>query len=163
MNEAKRTASRKRPTIRINTYTSTTGATIGNAYSDLMSLAEEMRDWASNMEGTGLENTEKYQTVSETADALDSLNEAEVPASLAELTVTYQETLPYDKRRGPSRATRRDNCVAMLQQSIEALQALRDAEGPPLSEEDLQNLEALADDLQETIDEVEGLEFPSMF
>lgn len=35
-------------------------------------LRDEMTEWRDNMEGTGLESTEKYQIVSETADALES-------------------------------------------------------------------------------------------
>jgi chromosome segregation ATPase len=41
--------------------------------SEIQSLSEEMRSWADNMEGagTGLENTEKYERVSEAADILE--------------------------------------------------------------------------------------------
>jgi uncharacterized coiled-coil DUF342 family protein len=44
------------------------------ATSELSSLAEEMRSWADNMEGagTGLENTDKYQRVSDAADILEN-------------------------------------------------------------------------------------------
>ena len=43
------------------------------ATSELSSLAEEMHSWADNMEGagTGLENTDKYQRVSDAADILE--------------------------------------------------------------------------------------------
>ena len=38
--------------------------------SELDSLADEMESWRDNMEGTNLENTQKYETISECADTL---------------------------------------------------------------------------------------------
>ena len=42
--------------------------------SDLESLADEIRSWADNMGGTGLENTGKYSEVEECAEALESID-----------------------------------------------------------------------------------------
>ena len=63
---------------------------IDDAISELEELQGEMQDWADNMSGTNLENTEKYQRVEETASLLedginelqsgrDSLDEVEFP------------------------------------------------------------------------------------
>ena len=63
---------------------------IDDAISELEALHGEMQDWADNMSGTNLENTEKYQRVEEAAsqledgisglqDGRDSLDEVEFP------------------------------------------------------------------------------------
>lgn len=39
---------------------------------EVQNLAEEMRSWSDNVQGTNLENTDKMQTVGETADAMES-------------------------------------------------------------------------------------------
>lgn len=43
---------------------------IEQGLSEIECLADEMESWQSNMEGTNLENTEKYQLVEECATAL---------------------------------------------------------------------------------------------
>jgi hypothetical protein len=40
--------------------------------SEVQDLADEMRSWSDNVQGTNLENTDKMQTVSETADTLEN-------------------------------------------------------------------------------------------
>ena len=57
---------------------------LSDAQSEVESLRDEMDDWASNMEGTSLENTEKYQTVSEARDTLDDLSSRLSDVSLEE-------------------------------------------------------------------------------
>ena len=39
---------------------------------EIQNLADEMRSWSDNVRGTNLENTEKMQTVSDTADTMEN-------------------------------------------------------------------------------------------
>jgi len=43
---------------------------IDEGLSEIEALADEMDSWRDNMQGTNLENTEKYSRVEETADTL---------------------------------------------------------------------------------------------
>lgn len=42
--------------------------------SEVVSLQEEMGNWRDNLSGTALENTNKFQTVSDAADTLENLD-----------------------------------------------------------------------------------------
>lgn len=55
---------------------------------DLEDLKDEMESWASNMEGTSLEYTSKYETVSETASALEDVISDIESISVPEIDMT---------------------------------------------------------------------------
>lgn len=42
------------------------------SYDEVQNLAEEMGNWRDGLQGTNLENSERYQTVSDTADAMEN-------------------------------------------------------------------------------------------
>lgn len=101
---------------------------------ELESLRDEMGEWAGNMEGTGLENTEKYERVREAADTLDNavselegksdeieelLQKADADVSLSRIDVTYSEFVPY-KGRSLSRSDRLSNARDAAIAAIEA-------------------------------------------
>lgn len=46
---------------------------------DLEDLKSEIGDWRDNMDGSGLENTDKFQEVSDCADELDGID-SDVPS-----------------------------------------------------------------------------------
>lgn len=62
---------------------------LGNA-SEFEELRDEMTQWRDNMEGTNLENGEKYQLVSEAADSLEN---AEVSEKATKLEEAIEEAL----------------------------------------------------------------------
>lgn len=59
------------------------GSALEDAKSEVESLKDEIEEWKSGMEGTNLENTEKYQTLSDCYDALEEmlsrLEDIEIP------------------------------------------------------------------------------------
>ena len=58
--------------------------------SDLDELKEEVENQRDNMQGTNLENTQKYSTLDEAADTLDSISQ-ELDTQASELEgVTFQ-------------------------------------------------------------------------
>lgn len=128
---------------------------IHSAYSDLSSLGDEMREWADNLDAGNLGATEKYQNVSDTADALENITGEEPSEIIAELTalpLTWTE----DRKRGKlagqeSRAVRCSNAVAALQAAIDALR------------EKVEAIEELASTLEEAVDNAQGVDFPGMY
>jgi len=101
------------------------------ANSELRELADEMEEWASNMEGTNLEYTERYERVRETADILEEqssnledvvsrINETSDTLDLStKITVTY--TKPYSKYE--SRPTRLSRVISYLEACKDELES----------------------------------------
>lgn len=159
------------------------------AKSDLESLSEEMGSWRDNMEGTALENTGKYETVSECADTLEdqssSLDDAvsniqDLEAFDFSKTVKVTYSKPYS--RSESRSTRLSHVVAYLQAAKDELQSQIDEKREKVDEIDKienpteeqknekESLDTAADDMDDqlneldnVISELEGIEFPGMY
>lgn len=144
-----------------NRSTDSTVSAISDAISDLTSLGEECREIVDNA-SENLQQTSRIQTFDETASALEGLSEPDVPEVVAELPITYVEQISTRKGRGESRAVRCANSVAVLQAAQEAVATwLEDEENE--KHEDRDDVEQLANDLEEIIGEAEGCEFPGMY
>jgi hypothetical protein len=122
---------------------------LDSAKQDLTMLAEEMRSWADNMDGTGLENTQRYERVDEAASQLEeaqsSLEDVEIPDELKTREVTFHYLMP--KSRYIGRSWR-------LGQVVSALRAL--SESLPEATEG-------KDEISSQADELETVEFPGMY
>jgi len=163
-----------------------------DAASELEGLAEEMREWQGNMEGTNLEYTSKYEVVSEAADTLedkkseldDVINNLEglEPTVDLDKEVEVRYVKPYG--RYESRPTRRDRVVAYLEavkdhletvvSNLESekdeLEALEEAGMDEEQQEEIERLERNIDDISNIIDDLDNIisdlgdvEFPSMY
>lgn len=158
------------------THTSTIDGAVADALSELQGLRDEVREIVENASGTGLENTQRIQTLSETADTLDSHVDDEPDAPDA-ITAEPQKQITYvemTKKRGVSRAQRHDNAIAQLsaavagvEEMIEALEAEEEKaaeEQKEQIEEKKSDLETYRDAIQELIDNLDGaVEYPGMF
>ena len=134
---------------------------VADAISELQSLAEECREIVDNAEG-GLAETARIQTFEETASTLEGISEPEVPEVVDELEIRYVEQRSTRKGRGESRAVRCANAVSLLQAAQEAVSVwLEDDANEKHDARD--DVEQLANDLEEIIGEAEGCEFPGMF
>lgn len=139
---------------------------ISYAMSDFQTLRDEMRDWASNMEGTGLENTEKYTAVSECADALESFcdDEPEVPTFIE---ADYQPRIKFNEQtrignRGMARWLRASNAES----AIEAVKNYAETQADKLktvNPEASAGWQALYDACDNIANEAQGLDFPGMY
>ncbi len=66
---------------------------VGVDFSELESLAEEMRSWADNMDSGNLGHTSKYDEVEEVAGILEGIDaDAEIPSAPEEMTVEAWES-----------------------------------------------------------------------
>lgn len=108
-------------------------STIEDAFSlgrdEMESLRDEMQEWRENMEGagTGLENTEKFSVISETADALETglceIESIEIPETLHGWPVEYTYVRPYG-RKPMSRADRSSMAHSALESVCGVLEAI---------------------------------------
>jgi len=160
------------------------------AKSDLQSLSEEITEWRDNIEGTPLENTSKYETVSECADILEdqssSLEETvdnilalegkvsgkETTAEPFGKTLTVTWSKPYS--RYESRPTRMSHILAYLETSKEELEKwkealesevedIKDVKEKEVVEEVVSDLDGYLTGLDDVISECESVEFPGMY
>lgn len=134
---------------------------VSSAIETLQELGNECREIVDNS-GEALANTQRIQTLESTADALENINDIDIPDCAAELTITYSEAVPTRKGRGASRAVRRDNAVAVLEAAKDAAQNRLDDKSDDTSEigDDLQ---AFIDEIENVVGDAEGVEFPGMF
>jgi hypothetical protein len=139
---------------------------ISEAFSELVSLGEEFREICDNTPES-LQSTSVYEARDATAGELESLSEPDVPEELQDLKVTIQDPKP--KRRGYSRAARRDQAVCILDLCIDALQeivdgASEDADAADTAGEAKRDAaESLRDDLDTAKDTADSCEFPGMY
>jgi hypothetical protein len=88
---------------------------VTNAITQLNELGDELRQWASSMEGTNLENSEKYTELCEAADTLEGLEfSPEDDWPHPDARVTYHYRTPRRKKRSPSRQVRLENANAQI-------------------------------------------------
>jgi hypothetical protein len=133
-------------------YTTSLGAAVADAYSELETLGEECREVSENMpEST--QSSARYTALSDSGDTLVGLEAPDVPESLSDIKITFQQYQPASRTRPLGRGLRRDNAVMALQAAVDALKS-READ------EDADGLSTLLDD---AIQEAQGCEFPGMF
>ena len=132
---------------------------LSQAFGELISLQEEMDEWASNLESSNLASTSKCESARQAADDLQSIDEIEFPTELAayaDKSITVYESVPKSRRRSASRAVRRDNAVACLQAVIDSLTDLE-------NKDDKESADDFIQQLQDAIDYAEPVEFPGMY
>lgn len=140
---------------------STVGAVIGDAYSMLSELRDEVQEVVDNMP-ENLQQSSRAETLSEAANCLDNADsEPDVPEFVADLEVTYAQD---QRKRYHSRADRRDEAVSMLSGAVSALEEFISTErhGDKAAEEENDEAQTLLDEVQEMIDNADGAEFPGM-
>ena len=100
-----------------------------------------------------LQQSERIQTLENTANELEGVEEPDVPDTLGKIVVTY--ALP--KRRYMSRASRASDAMLMLEACSDKLRGI--------PEDDARHAEArgLADDLDSIADTAGNCEFPGMY
>jgi len=136
---------------------------ISFAHGELQSLAEEVREVVDNASGTPREHTQRIQTLDETASQLEGIDEPSVGDELGKLEVEYHEALPRSRRKGLSRADRRDNATGALDSVIQLLNEQKDDFEEKHPDADASYYDSLIDDLERMKDDAEAVEFPGMY
>lgn len=135
---------------------------------ELSTLAEEMREWADNLENGNLGHTQKFDDVSACADELERIDEPSMPEGLGDVlavAVHWTEMVQSRKGRSESRSVRRDNAVARLQAALDFLQESveEEQEDSGLTDEQRSEVEQFVTELQDIIDTAESLDFPGIY
>jgi len=141
-----------------------------SAIDSLKELGSECREIVDNA-SDGLKETQRIQTLEETADALEDLDMPDIPEAVAGLSFDYHVQENRRKGRGPSRAVRRDNEVELLsacQSAVDQWVGERIAEieeegGNPDDHDEVQEAEQFSSELGDIISNAESAEFPGMF
>lgn len=136
---------------------------VADGYSIIEDLASEVREVVDNASGTNFENSQRIQTLSETADALEGQSEPDCP--LPEDLRSKTVSVPSSLKKRQSRSDRRDDAVTNLQAAIDQIQDRLDemAEGESVPDGDVYDLEQYRDELQSAVDDWESAEFPGMY
>ena len=127
--------------------TATISSAFDEAKMEIESLQEEMEEWRENIE-EHFSETDKYQRVSDAADALQELvdNLPEEPERFGDMEISWTEMR---SKRGLPRWARLSNALGVFE-------SIKDA------------LEGVIEEIQDTVnglDELDGIDidFPSMF
>ena len=132
---------------------------VSYAYGIIEELASECREVVDNASGTSRENTQRIQTLDETASTLENQQEPEVIDT--ERRVTFQ--VHPDKRRGLSRQKRLDNAISAIEAILADIDVRREQIGDTDLEDERDALDSLRDELDNTLGEIQGVEFPGMY
>jgi hypothetical protein len=147
-------------------------AAISDGIAALTELGAECREVCDNMPES-LQSSARYESLSASADALENLSDPDLEACNAEPLASA--TVTYALARRTSRASRRDEAVAMLQAAADALSeslndtedaedvALEEGSDLPEAPYDADAVQSLIDELESIIGEAENCEFPGMF
>lgn len=138
-----------------------TVSSVEDAFSALEELGSECRELVDNVEGTGLRETGRIQTFDETASTLEGLSAPDVPECIAEVSISYHESVPARKGRGTSRATRCQNAIAVLQAAAEAAQQWLDDEANE-EHDDRDDVDSFIQELESAVSDAENCEFPGL-
>lgn len=130
---------------------------VESAFSEIETLASEMRETFDNMDGAGMGHLDKCERAGEAADALEQVSAVEPPECVADVAISWSEQVQRRRGRGPSREVRLSNAVALLQAAIEA------ANEADLVEDDADARDEFVTELENAVEIVEGVEFPGMF
>lgn len=136
-----------------------TVASVGDAYSALTELGDECREIVDNA-SEGLQQTQRIQTLEETAGVLEGMDDQDVPESVRDLPIHYTEFINARKGRSPSRSVRCTNAAAVL---YAAAAALEEWLAVNAEHDDFDDVTSLKDQLENDAGEAENCEFPGMY
>jgi len=141
--------------------------TIGAAVTDGQAMVEELQGEAQEWLDGLPENLQQGDTGSRLEQCVSLLEgidlEIEVPDDAAGLKVEYQDTVPADKRRGPSRNTRAANIAAMLEAAAAVLSEWADALEKKGDAGAVDEARTVIEQISTAQQELENADFPGMF
>lgn len=158
----------RRASVKRTPVTSSVADAISYAYGEISSLHDEIEEAVSGMEDSpGLAATSRCQTLAETRDTLSEHTDEpdDVPDMAGEIEVSYTE----NREKRLTRAGRRDNASGALSACVDALNSWADEREEEVRDRDgeddggIDEARELASSLQETIDAIDGVEFPGMY
>jgi hypothetical protein len=138
----------RRKKLETPAYETTLSAAVSAAFGELAELGSECRQVVDN----ALSETQRIQTLGETADSLEDLYEPSVPTELSEIKISMPKS-----RKPRSRGDRRDTAVSTLEACVAALGDI--GENDPR----FQKAQALQAELEDALSATGMCEFPGMY
>lgn len=139
-------------------YATTVQNMVDEAYGEAESLGEEMREWHDGMP-ENLQEGDVGSRVSEAADSLEYVDREDYPECLPEIATVFYPSLDCS-----SRSDRACEAAAQLRQAAEDVREwLEDDDQKTLPEEDRTTAGEYANTIDGHADELEAVEFPSMY
>jgi hypothetical protein len=137
-------------------YTTSVGDLIEAFFADMEELASEVREAYDNAPDS-LKQSERNQTLEQTASSLEDLRAPDEPTDFPESLRDHQCTYHTYEQRRPTRAGRRDRAVDGLTAAIEAIRAWADKEDEELNAPAEPITPEQQDELDNTSDEAKAL------
>jgi hypothetical protein len=85
------------------------------AFSEIEGLAEEIRSWYDNLQGTNFENSDRASMLDDAATTLENVYRPDCPEAIKDIQVVCLVSVPKSKRQGTSRAVRLENALTLIQ------------------------------------------------
>lgn len=150
----------RRKQVQVNT---TVADAVSTAFGVVTELAEEMREAYDNtpesLQGSGV-----GEARGEAADALEYIEEPQIPEALAHIPVSFC-ALPLSNRA--SRADRMSDGMRYAQEAIDVLQGIIDEhlkeESDTFGELTAIEIEEVMEQIQGMVDDADGVSFPGMY
>jgi len=139
-------------------YTDTATSIISGAYSDIIDLCEELSSWRDNIQGTGLENTDRYNTLDDAVSTLENISEPTIPEWFNNFKILRLPNL----ERHRSRTTRASNAKADIDAVVEEVSQILDIDNK-IPKEMKDEIQECLNQIENDFNEVENVEFPSMY
>ena len=165
-------------------------SSIDDAFNALTELGDDVQSIVDNAP-EGLNQSERIQTLEETASTIQGFDLPDVPESLTDEEFTYSESVPTRKGRQPSRAVQASNAAAVFRAAAERAQEVLDnsrekweawdewegldldeqearrekdeePEEPQVKQDDEADVETFISELEDLASEAENLQFPGM-
>jgi len=150
-------------------FTSSASELMSEAYSEVTSLAEEMREWYDNLT-EGLQQTDRGTRVEEAANTLEGISEQDSTDLMNEVEVYHLPSLDTSSRskRAAEAASLLQSVAAACHDYVsehrgEAKTEDSDDSGTSYEDSDYDELDSIADQCENDAGEVEGVEFPGMY
>jgi len=139
-------------------FSTTVETLMADAYGEITSLAEEMREWHDNMP-ENLQDGDVGSRVSEAADSLENVDEQSYPEELPEIKTVFYPSIDCS-----SRSDRACEAASQLRSAAEVMREwLEEEDQATLPEDDRTAISQLADEIEGHADDLEAVEFPTMF
>lgn len=163
--------------LRNKFYTTTVEDLVSSAKDAVEELANELRDWHSNLP-PGIDSSSKADEIDEAASTLESISFPDIPEVACTLTTVHLPALETD-----SRAKRCAEACAMIENARDAIykkvNEIQTANSNPTTpaatpaepatsattpdpDEIIREFNSFAEELESILDELQGVNFPSM-
>ena len=149
-------------------FTKSAADLMNDAYAEITALGEEMNEWYNNL-SEGLQQTDKAERINSAAEALEGIDSQDPTDLMTDIEVYHLPMLD-----ALSRADRLSEATSILNDVAGAVHDFvseqranapeeESEEEPEYSEDDLDEVDRIADQCESDASELDSVEFPGMY